>query len=130
MGRVDLPAPDREAAMSSTEPTATVDSSLRLGAGFRPGERDELVGRMGALDARLRSFRADQVDLQLSVKERDTPSQRVVLEAAIHRLPALVATSTLAELTAALDDVRDDIIRQITDTKERTEPQKGRPRPS
>lgn len=114
--------------MSTTAPSATVDSSLRLGAGFRPDERDELVDRMGALDTRLRSFRDDQVDLMLSVKERGTPSQRVVLEADIARFPVLVATSTLEDLTAALDDVRDDIIRQITEAKERKEPQKGRPR--
>lgn len=75
-------------------PHDSVESSLRAGSGIRPEERPAIVEQFSSLDARLRSFPADAVDLELSVKERDTPSQRTVLEADISGWPRLVATST------------------------------------
>jgi len=112
--------------MSDT--TATVESSLRLGGGFEPPERDGVIARFSKLDSRLRSFRPDAVELELTVKERDTPSQRTTLEAWIAGQPRLVATSTRTNLDQALTEVRDDLIRQITDTKSRTEPRNNRQR--
>ena len=47
--------------------------------------RDLLFGR---LERRLKRWDADQVELELSVKERDTSSQRTVLECWIAGLPA------------------------------------------
>lgn len=108
--------------------TANVESSLRAGGGIRPEERSAIVEQLGSLDARLRSFPAEAVDLELSVKERDTPSQRTVLEADITGWPRLVATSTHTTMTQALSEVRDDLIRQITDAKTRTEPRNNRQR--
>lgn len=114
--------------MNESHDTADVESTLRIGAGFRPGERAGILTALGSLDARLRSFRPDAVGLELSIKERDEPSQRTVLEAAIAGWPRLVATSTHATLDQALIEVRDDLIRQITDTKTRTEPRNNRQR--
>lgn len=37
-------------------------------------------------------------------------------------MPRIVATSAQEDLDAALAEVRDDLIRQITDAKDRTEP--------
>ena len=106
--------------------TPTVAGSLRLANGVTPAEFDRVAKTMGRLDDRLRSFPDGSVDLQLSVKERDTPSQRTTLEAWIAGQPRLVATSDRSDLEAALAEVRDDLIRQITDAKNRTEPQKNR----
>jgi len=108
--------------------TASVESSLLAGGGIRPEERAAIVDQLGSLDARLRSFPAEAVDLELSVKERDTPSQRTVLEADITGWPRLVATSTHTTMSQALGEVREDLIRQITDTKTRTEPRNSRHR--
>ena len=69
--------------MNSREGLATVDASLRLVGGLESSERDNIVTQFASLDARLRSFRADTVELLLTVKERDTPSQRTTLEAQI-----------------------------------------------
>jgi hypothetical protein len=66
------------------------------------------------------------LQLQLSVKERGTPSQRTTLEAWIARRERLVATSIRPDLDAALAEVRDDLVRQITDAKNRSEPRKNR----
>lgn len=103
-----------------TEPT--VAESLRLEYGIKPHEFDHVVDVLGRLDERLRSFRAEAVELRLSVKERDQPSQRTTLEAIIAGMPRIVATSAEEDLDDALAEVRDDLIRQITDAKSRTEP--------
>ena len=107
---------------------ATVANALQLSNGISPAETDVVVAAFGRLNERLRSFPAGSVRLQLSMKERDTPSQRTTLEAWIDRQPRLVATSDRADFDAALVEVRDDLIRQITDAKNRTEPRNSRVR--
>lgn len=102
--------------------TPTVADNLRLEYGVRQDEFDHVVEVLDRLDERLRSFRAEAVELKLSVKERDEPSQRTTLEAIIAGRPIIVATSEQEDFDAALAEVRDDLIRQITDAKNRTEP--------
>jgi len=113
--------------MNAPERVATVESCLQqLGGGLGPDDRSHVVTLFSRLDQRLRSFKAEEVELVLNVKERDTPSQRAVLEARIARRPQLVATSTHTELDSALAEVRDDLIRQLTDAKNKTEPRQNR----
>ncbi len=104
------------------EGTATVEGGLRLGSGFGQDERGPIVEGWERLDARLRSFDAGTVDMELSVKERGESSQRTVLEAWISGQQRMVATSTEPDLARALHEVRDDLIRQLTDAKNRSEP--------
>lgn len=103
---------------------ATVADALQLSNGIAPAETDLVIAALGRLDERLRSFPTGSVRLQLSVKERDTPSQRTPLNAWISRQARLVATSNRSDFDAA--EVRDDLIRQITDAKNRTEPRNSR----
>ncbi len=112
--------------MSEHEDTASVESSLRLGTGFHAKERDHIVAGWGNLTSRLSSYRESAVELELSVKERETPSQRTVLEAWIAGSDRLVATSDQPDLDKALIEVRDDLIRQLTDAKNRAEPRNRR----
>jgi ribosome-associated translation inhibitor RaiA len=112
--------------MSEQIDPATVESSLRLGSGFAADERDDIVVSWGSLTSRLESFPQGTVELELSVKERETPSQRTVLEAWIVGSHRLVATSEQADLDQALIEVRDELIRQLTDAKNRTEPRNRR----
>ena len=60
--------------------------------------------------------------MELSVKERGKASQRTVLEAWIAGQSRVVATSNEPDLARALLEVRDDLIRQLTDVKNCTEP--------
>ena len=106
----------------SDEGTATVEASLRFGNGFGQDERGPIVEGWAGLDARLRSFDAGTVELELSVKERGEASQRTVLEAWVSGQSRVVATSSEPDLAQALHEVRDDLIRQLTDAKNRTEP--------
>lgn len=112
--------------MTEHEDVATVDGSLRIAGGVAPEERATVVDHWTALDHRLRSFRADQVELQLTIKERDTPSQRTTLEAWIAGWPRMVATSTRPGFDPAINEVRDDLIRQLSSVKQAHEPRNNK----
>jgi ribosome-associated translation inhibitor RaiA len=112
--------------MSKNDDKASVESSLRLGNGFKASERDRIVAGWGNLTTRLGSYPQGSVELELSVKERGTPSQRTVLEAWIAGSERLVATSEQPDLDSAVTEVRDDLIRQLTDAKNRAEPRNRR----
>jgi ribosome-associated translation inhibitor RaiA len=95
---------------------ATVDRTLRVVPGFRPEERDDLVSSLSSgLDRRLSRFDADHVELELSVKERDSSQQKVTLEGwiATKGRSRFVATSTESDVRKAVNEVRDDLRRQI-----------------
>ena len=96
--------------------TATVAECLRIAPEFRGDEHDEIRDRLSAkLDARLRGFREDQVELEVSVKDRDSSQQKVTLEAWIStKGPShFVATATDGDVQAALSHARDELHRQI-----------------
>lgn len=112
--------------MTNHEDSATVDGSLRLEAGTHPEEREVIVNHWAALDARLRSFRSDQVELILTIKERDTPSQKTTLEALIAGWPRMASTSHHVQFDRALNEVRDDMIRLISDAKNKHEPRNNK----
>jgi ribosome-associated translation inhibitor RaiA len=112
---------------SPQEPNV-IAQRLHLATGFLESERDWIVRRLAALGPRLRSFREIQVDLEISLKDRRGAGQQVTLECWIRRTPSmhLVATSSVHDLSAALNDVRNGLIRQIDDAKTRTEPHSNR----
>jgi len=105
---------------------ATVADSLSVHGDINDGEFDIIVDRWSKLDARLRSFDAGTVSIQLFVKERDTKSQHLTLDVKIDGHNPLVATSSIADFDHALNEVRDDMIRQITDMKNKTEPRNNK----
>jgi ribosome-associated translation inhibitor RaiA len=93
---------------------ATIQDRLRIVPGFRGDERDHLVGIVfGRLERRLAHWKPEQVELELSVKDRDANSQRTVLECWITGVPRMVATSTESDLDKAVVEVRDDLFRQL-----------------
>ncbi|WP_329792179.1 HPF/RaiA family ribosome-associated protein [Lentzea sp. DG1S-22] len=107
---------------------SVIDQRLQLATGFHASERDWVVERLAALGSRLRSYRDDQVELEIAVKDREGVDQRVVLQcwlSSAHRLH-LIATSAEQELSTALNEVRDELIRQVDDAKTRTEPRSNR----
>lgn len=112
--------------MTQPDDVATVDASLHIAGGVHPDERSRIIDHWAPLDSRLRSFRSDQVELQLTVKERDTPSQRTTLEAWIAGFPRLVATSSLPGFDQAINEVRDDMIRLLSDAKHKHEPRNNK----
>mgnify|MGYP001828719131 FL=1 len=112
--------------MTDSPDVATTAEALRLEGEFQTSERDWILEHCSNLDHRLRSYRAGSVEMALTLKERDTPSQRMTLETWISGRPRLVATSNRAAVEEAVVEVRDNMIRQLTDQKNRTEPRQNR----
>jgi ribosome-associated translation inhibitor RaiA len=106
-------------ADTTADEAASPLDALRLGTGFAASERDAIVDQFAQLDSRLRSLRA--LDMELSVKERDGADQRVTLELWAAGIQRLVATSTRADMAAALQEVRDDMFRLVDDAVTRGE---------
>ena len=102
------------------------ESALHLAGGVGSEERAAVVAILAPLDARLRSFRVDDVELRLSVKDRATLTQHMTLEALIAGHRRIVTTSTHARFEEALGEVRDDLVRRIGDLKNRTEARNNR----
>lgn len=98
-----------------------VDTSLRLGHGFRADERDHVVETLSRLDDPLQSFGPERTQLDIFVKERGEPTQLMTLEAKLGALPLIIATSREENFDTALNEVRDDLLRQVSDAKRRVD---------
>jgi ribosome-associated translation inhibitor RaiA len=104
---------------------ATVADSLSVHGDIHHGEFDTIVDRWSKLDARLRSFDAGTVTIELFVKDRDTKSQHLTLDLKVAGQKPLVATSSDTDFDRALNEVRDEMIRQITDLTSKGEPRRN-----
>ncbi len=97
-----------------TESSSEFEQRLRIVPEFRPDEYARVRELMfGRLERRLSRWEPSQVELELSVKDRDTSKQRMTLECWISGAPRMVATSNDADLFRAVVEVRDDLWRQI-----------------
>jgi ribosome-associated translation inhibitor RaiA len=93
---------------------STFSDRLRIVPEFRSEEYERVRELMfGRLERRLSRWKPEEVELELSVKDRDTSKQRMVLECWIARENRLVATSREEDLWKAVVEVRDDLWRQI-----------------
>lgn len=101
-----------------TETNATIAACLRVHGPVTAAEFDEIAHHWAPLETRLRGFAEGSVALDLYVKDRDTPSQHLTLEAKLVTWPPLVATTSETDLDHALNVVRDEMIRLVTDAKE------------
>src|SRR3546814_10775497 len=114
---------DKEALLPDDDSTSLIGERLRFGSGFTADDHAKVTERLSALERRLSGY-GDKVDLEISVKVRDTASQRVVLDCQIAGQPRSVATSTLPNLDDAITEVREDLIRQLNVLKTRSEPRR------
>lgn len=105
---------------------ATVADALTIHGEVSDREFDEIVDRWAKLDARLRSFDAGTVSLQLFVKERGTKSQHLTLDVKIDGHDPVVATSSSTDFEHGLNVVRDEMIRQLTVIKTKREPRNNK----
>jgi hypothetical protein len=109
-----------------TAPTSIVEQALRVHGHLEPHEYQGILRHWTSLDHRLQSFAGDAIDLQLFVNDRDTPSQHITLEVRIPGHRTLVASSARPAIGPALHDIRDSMVRQLTDLKTREQPRHSR----
>jgi ribosome-associated translation inhibitor RaiA len=113
--------------MSATDGSGGVlDQRLRLGAGLHAAERPSALRALAALERHLASWDSEDVDIEVSVKDRDGPEQQVTVEAWLPGLPPLVAKARGKDLDRAMVEARKDLIRQVEDEKDRHKPRKPR----
>ena len=109
-----------------TDLTANVSTCLQVHGHLSNDEIEAISAHWSSLDTRLRGYVPAQVGMDLYVKDRDTPSQHLTLETNIEGLPVLVATTSEPDLGHALNVVRDEMIRLVTDAKETHRPRRTR----
>ncbi len=109
----------------SDHPPIVVDA-LRVHGHLATHEVNDLIAHWSKLDQRLQSFRDRSINLDLHVNDRDTPSQHMTLDVQIGGFKPFIASSSASTLVAGLNEVRDEMIRQLTDAKDRTEPRNNR----
>ena len=103
--------------------TPIVAEALRVHGTLHQHELFDLHDHWSKLDHRLQSYKDHAIDIDLHINDRDTPSQNVTLGVQIGGVNKdFVARSTAADLGRALNEVRDEMIRQISDAKNRSEP--------
>lgn len=111
---------DEEIHVSATTGTAASVEQIRIVSEFRGDEHARIRETLSQLDRPLSRFQADAVDLELSVKERDSSTPYTVLECWIAGWPRMVATSRESDMTRAVTEVRKDLKRQIDRAVDRT----------
>lgn len=104
---------DEESSVSTSVDSAASVEQIRIVSEFKSSEHERIRETLSQLDRPLSRFEADAVELELSVKERDSSTPYTVLECWIAGWPKLVATSREGDMTAAVTEVRKDMKRQI-----------------
>ena len=97
--------------------TQVLAERLRLGAGFSPADRRHVLDLLSSLTRHLARWKPEKVDLEISVKDRGGPEQKVTLEALLPGLAVIVATAADRDLDHAIVTARRELIRQIDDEK-------------
>jgi hypothetical protein len=117
-----------EAAVSETENKRhdVLDQAARLGAGFKDGERPWVLEALSALVPHLARWDPDDVDVEISVKDRDGKEQHVTLRADLPGYSPVVAVAADRNLDRALAEAKRELIRQIEDQKSMREPKANR----
>ena len=103
-----------------------LDTVLRIGAGFKDGERPGVLEALSALVPHLARWDPDDVDVEISVKDRDGKEQHVTLRADLPGYSPLVAVAADRNLDRALAEAKRELIRQIEDQKSMREPKRNR----
>jgi ribosome-associated translation inhibitor RaiA len=108
-------------AESTPSTESIVEEALRLGAGFHEQDRGWVLERLAPLAKHLARWGPDQVDVDVSVKDRDGDEQQVTLAGSVPHWPHLVARAQARDLDRALVEARKELIRQIDEEKRKRE---------
>jgi len=106
--------------------TGILDQILHVSGGFSEAERQRVLDGLAELAPHLSRWDPANMELDVSVKERDTKEQKVSIRAILPGYPVLVATAVDRDLDRALADARRDLIRQIEDAKKKRQPKDNR----
>ena len=114
--------------MSETENQRhdVLDEVLHFGAGFKDGERPWVREALSALVPHVARWDPNDVNVEISVKDRDGKEQHVTLRADLPGYSPLVAVAADRNLDRALAEAKRELIRQVEDHKSMREPKHNR----
>jgi ribosome-associated translation inhibitor RaiA len=110
----------------SSDRTPLGDYVLHMGAGFVAKERPHVLEALATLESHLGRWDASDVSLEVSLQDRGRKEQRVTLRTTLPGLPSLVAVADDHDITRALHEARDELIRQLEHQKSAREPMHSR----
>jgi len=106
--------------------TGILDQILHVSGGFSEAERQRLLDALAELAPHLSRWDPADMELDVSVKQRDSKEQKVSIRAILPGYPTLVGTAVDRDLDRALADAKRDLIRQIEDEKKKRQPKNNR----
>ncbi|MEZ5238705.1 MAG: hypothetical protein R2716_07060 [Microthrixaceae bacterium] len=101
----------------ATQDPATVEKCLILGHGFHADDSEKVLEILTPIQHRLNGLSANQVTLELMVKDRDGKDQKITFEGDLGKAH-LVATAHDEDVWAGVAHVRDEFMRQYKDWKD------------
>lgn len=99
---------------------------LHMGAGFVAKERPYVLEALATLEPHLGRWDPPDISLEVSVQDRGRKEQRVTLRTTLPGLPPLVAVADNRDITRALHEAKDELIRQLEHQKSAREPMHNR----
>jgi hypothetical protein len=107
-----------------TTPQSEPTTVLTPGGGIDEDDLEVLRQGLTRSLSRLDTYAA--VQTEISIKDRETPGQRITLEVWLPKLPRLVATSERQELPAAASELDTRIMAQLNELTGRRQPRNNR----
>lgn len=97
-----------------------------MGAGFVAKERPHVLEALAGLEPHLGRWDPADISLEVSLQDRGRKEQRVTLRTTLPGLPPLVAVADNRDITRALHEAKDELIRQLEHQKSAREPMHNR----
>jgi hypothetical protein len=103
------------------------ENVLHIGTGFQEKERPHVVETLSTLGAHLLGrWDPRDVDVEVSLQDRDGKEQRVTLRTSLPGRAPLVAVAQNPDITHALTEAKRELIRQLDHQKSAHDPMSGR----
>lgn len=101
---------------------------VHIGAGFAAKERPYVREALASLQAHLGRTDDNDVGVQVSVQDRGRGEQRVTLRTGLPGRPPLIAIAANVDLTRALYEAKNELVRQLDHQRIVRQPVLGRRR--
>ncbi|MCT7658372.1 hypothetical protein [Mycobacterium deserti] len=112
---------------NSDKVRAALDESIvHVGAGFTAKERPHVLEELSTLAPHLGRWDPRDVDVEVTLQDRDGKEQRVTLRTSLPGFPPLVAVADDPDVTRALGRAKRELIRQLDHQKSAREPMNNR----
>ena len=95
---------------------------LHMGVGFVAKERPHVLEALAGLEPHLGRWDPLDIGLEVSLQDRGRKEQRVTLRTTLPGLPPLMAVADNRDITRALHEAKQELIRQIEHQKAAREP--------